>query len=219
MKSLDYYKERMGYFPSYGAPTRLDEDEEFVYYRFSVPRHYIRFEIENGVKWHLYKETDEEGTLNTEVVIGVRHLPVHVGIAEDGSDADFVYYRCPVPKIVMEEPVAGQDYNYSYMYNYTEKWEEDPEQIDNDFEFEIPVAGTGMPDRVELEVVRKAKTETVYFYEVVFQCMDEECEKFSEPSVSTDLFDAVFEQSCSYCASTRLRLISSKAILKEEDDG
>jgi hypothetical protein len=218
MKNLDYYKERMGYFPSYGAPTKLDEDDEFVYFRFSVPRHYIRFEIESGVKWHLYQETDEEGTIGKEVVIGVRYLPVHVGIEEDGSDADFVYYRCPVPVAIMSEPVLGYDFNYSYMYNYTEKWEEDPEQIDDDFEFEIPTAGTSMPDREELEVVRKVKAETVYFYEVVFQCMDEECERISEPFVSTDLFDAMYEKSCSYCAGTKLKLISSKAILKEEDD-
>jgi hypothetical protein len=219
MKSLEYYKERMGYFPTYGVPIRLDEDDEFVYFRFRVPRHYIRFEIEEGVKWHLYKETDEVGTLTSEVVIGVRHLPVHVGIEEDGSDADFVYYRCPVPKVVMDEPVPGIDFNFSYMYTYTEKWEEDPELVEDDFEFEIPVAGTSMPNREELEAVRKAKSEIVYFYEVVFQCTDKECGETLEPFIAPDLFEAMYEQSCPYCTSTKLKIISSKAILKEEDDG
>jgi hypothetical protein len=219
MKSLDYYRERMGFFPTYGAPTRIDEDDEFVYFRFCVPRHYIRFEIEDGVKWHLYEETDEEGTFATDVVLGVRYLPVHVGIEEDGSDADFIYYRCPVPKVIMKEPVPGTDFNYSYMYTYTDKWEENPEPIEDDFKFDIPTAGISMPDRHELEVVRKMKTETVYFYEVVFQCLDKECGRTLEPFIADDLFDALYEKSCTYCGCGKMKVVSSKAVLKEEKDG
>jgi hypothetical protein len=144
---------------------------------------------------------------------------VHVGIEEDGSDPDFVYYRCPVPKLIMEEPVPGTDFNYSYMYNYTEEWETSPERIEDDFTFDIPTAGTAMPDRAELEAVRKSKTEKVHFYEVVFQCGDEECGEMLEPFISPDLFEAMYEKSCPYCTSTKLKVISSKAILKEENDG
>lgn len=218
-KSLDYYRERMGFWPSYGAPERLDEDEEFVYFRFSVPRFYIRWLLEDGDSWHDYKETDEEPTLESSIVLGVRHLPVFIGIEEEGSDADFVHYRCPVPKRVLEEPIPipGMDFTYEYMYTVTEKWERDDEEVDDDFEFEVPTAGTGMPDREELNTVRKVKSEKVYYYEVVLKCKD--CGESSEPHISTDLFDALYEKSCAYCSCVQMEVVYSKAILKEEDDG
>jgi hypothetical protein len=216
-KSFEYYKQRMGFWPSYGAPERLDEDEEFVYFRFSVPRYYIRWILEDGDSWHDYKETEEEPTLESSIVLGVRHLPVFIGIEEEGSDADFVHYRCPVPKRVMEEPVPGTDFTYEDMYTVTEKWENEEEEEAEDFEFEVPAAGTGMPDRGELNAVRKVKSETVHIYEVVLGCPD--CGEDSEPYVATDLFEAVFEKSCAYCGSIVMSVVSSKAILKEDKDG
>jgi Zn finger protein HypA/HybF involved in hydrogenase expression len=218
-KTMDYYTERMGFWPSYGCPEQIQEDDEFVYFRFSVPRFYIRFMMEDGEPWHQYVETDEEGTLDSSCVLGVRQLPVFIGIQEEGSDADFVYYICPVPKRVMVEPVSGTDFTNEAMYYVVEKWERQYEEIPDDFEFEIdvPTAGTTMPKREELEAIRKAKKENILLYEVTFQC--QECDEILEPEVSSDLFDALLEKACEHCESTHLKLVSSRAIVKEEDDG
>jgi hypothetical protein len=224
---LDLYMERMGLFPSYGTPEQVDEDDEFAYFLFKVPRHYIRGELEAGVNWIGYEETDEEGAEDASVVLGMRFLPVYVGVVEmvDQHDADFYYYRCRVPKVFLESPIKLlQEYgiarDYWYVYDEVEVWErEDPEDFEEDEEFNkaaVPRAGEGMPNRNDLNAVRKVKEDTTYLYKVTFLC--NECETQLEPVISSDLFDAISGQECSECGGRRLTIVSSKAI-KEDDDG
>jgi hypothetical protein len=221
------YMPYIGLFPSYGTPDQVDEDDEFAYFLFRIPRHYIRGEIEAGVNWIGYEETEEEGEEDPSVVLGMRFLPVYVGVEEVAGmhDADFYYYRCRVPKAFLESPITLlQEYgiarDYWYVYDAVEVWEmEDPEGLEEDEEFNkaaVPKAGEGMPDRQDLNAVRKAKEDT-YLYRVAFKC--NECETQLEPVVSSDLFDAISERECDACGSGRLTLISSKAIKEDDNDG
>ncbi len=224
--ALDMYMERMGLFPSYGTPEQIDEDDEFAYFLFKIPRHYIRGEIEAGVEWIGYEETDEEGTEDASVVLGMRFLPVYIGVEELAGmhDVDFYYYRCRVPKVFLESPIKLlQDYgiarDYWYVYEEVEVWEkEDPEDLPEDEEFNkaaVPKAGEGMPNRNELNAVRKVKEEDVYLYEVVLKC--NECD-IELQVVSSDLFEAISNKECIDCGCRKMSLVSSKAV-KEEDDG
>lgn len=224
---LSMYIERMGFFPSYGTPEQVDEDDEFAYFLFKVPRHYIRGELEAGVNWIGYEETDEEGVEDASVVLGMRFLPVYVGVVEmiDMHDADFYYYQCRVPKVFLESPIEflqqyGIARDYWYVYDEVELWEkEDPEALEEDEEFNkaaVPKAGEGMPNRSDLNAVRKVKEADTYLYKVVFRC--NECETQLEPIISSDLFDAISDRDCSECGCRHLTIVSSKAI-KEDDDG
>lgn len=224
-KTFEEYLERIGLYPSYGTPDFIEEDEEFKYYLFRVPRHYIREHIAEGGTWLEYEEVEEESTLDKSVVLGMRYLPVYVGIESQGFDVDFYYYRCRVPKVVLNTEIVGTTplITYEYAYTQVEGWEKSEEQqLEEEFgkfEIELPTAGSEMPNRLELTAVRKAKEETVHLFEVQLRCTNSECGMDLEPHISSDFFDALYEQECTLCGCKKLELISSRAIIKEEKDG
>jgi len=107
-KKLEDYTERMGLFPSMHTPKLLSSDDEFNYYKFAVPRVYVEF-IERGDEM-TYEEMEE-----APAALAMGWFPVHVGIEELGSDADFYYYKVPVPQVVVES-------RYGVLYRPYEEW-------------------------------------------------------------------------------------------------
>jgi hypothetical protein len=227
VKTFKEYLERMGLYPTYGTPEQIDEDDEFKYYLFKVPRHYIREHIREGGTWLEYEETSEEGTLDKSVVLGMRYLPVYVGIKSEGFDVDFYYYKCRVPKVVLNAAVVSTNpvVTYEYVYSTVEEWEKSEEQkfeeeLGKTFsELNVLKAGTEMPDRADLTAVRKLKKEKVVLFEVQLRCGSPECGMEQEPHVTSDFFDALYEQECSLCGCRRMELVYSKGVVKEDTNG
>jgi len=224
-KTFEEYLERVGLFPSYGTPEFIEEDEEFKYYLFRVPRHYIREHIAEGGTWLEYEEVEEESTLDKSVVLGMRYLPAYTGIESQGFDVDFYYYRCKMPKVVLDTEISGTNprVTYEYAFTHVEEWEKSEEQkLEEElgkFEITVPTAGSEMPGRSDLTAVRKVKKEKVHLFEIQLRCGNPSCQLDQEPHISSDFFDALYEQECSLCGSKTMELISSRAIVKEDIDG
>lgn len=220
-KSLEDYLERMGYMPCYKFPEYIDEDKEFKYYRFRVPRHYIRDHIAEGNIWPDYIETREKGTRDDSVVLGVGFFIVYTGVEYLDSDADFVYYKVRVPKVFLDSYISGSPYTYGELYETKDfRWKSRGEKAEIDSE-EIecakpPKAGDSMPNRQDLKTVRKTIETKILLYEVVFYC--DKCQITHEPEVGSDLFDLLHNRSCAECGSTTLHLKGCKSILEEKRD-
>jgi len=107
-KKLEDYMERMGLFPSLYKPELISSDQEFNYYKFTVPRVYVDFIKNNEVM-------SEQELEDTPAALAMAWFPVHSGIEELGEDADFYYYKVPVPHKVVESP-------YGIMYRPYEQW-------------------------------------------------------------------------------------------------
>ena len=108
-KKLEDYMERMALFPSANTPELLSSDNEFNYYKFTVPRIYVEF-IELGE--NAMTPTDLE---EAPASLAMGWFPVHTGIEELGSDDDFYYYKVPVPQVVVES-------RYGVLYRPYEEW-------------------------------------------------------------------------------------------------
>lgn len=218
-KNLEDYVKHMGYMPNYKFPEAIDEDKEFVYYKFRVPRHYIREHIANGDTWPDYEESNEIGTRDESVVLGVGFFPVYKGVEYITADADFLYYKVRVPKVFLFTPVKGTPYTYGVLYDTKDFKLRTPEELAERATEIIPCefkAGDSMPGRKELDAVRKVKETNILLYEVVFYC--NVCGTEHKPEVGSDLFDLLKQRSCVVCGSTTLHLKVCKPVLEEEKD-
>lgn len=219
---LNYYLERMGYMPNYKFPEFIEEDSQFAYYKFRVPRHYIRQHIDDGDVWPNYKETTEKGNRDESVVLGVGFFPVYSGVELLDEDADFLYYKVKVPKLFLETPISGTNYTYSILYETQDYRLKTPEELAEEKSKDIPCAkipkaGEQMPDRKELTSVRNVKESDVLLYEVVFYCSNG-CGIENVPEVGSELWDLLYSRSCAKCGNRQLELISCKPILKDKTD-
>lgn len=219
-KDLGYYLERMGYMPNYKFPEQIDEDDEFKYYKFRVPRHYIRAHIEEGNIWPGYVENVElgSGMKDESVVLGVGFFPVHMGVDFIGEDADFLYYKVKVAKVFLETKIKGTPYTYEVLYETQDFRLKTPEELaEMDSVVESIKAGESMPDKTELEAVRKVKETETLLYEVVLYCGS--CETTHDPEIAADLWDLLYARKCSFCGNTMLELRSCQSVLEESKDG
>lgn len=214
-KLLEDYAPNMGYFPTYGCPEKLGEDEEFAYYKFKVPRHYIRGVLEEGNAWPDYEECMEEGTLDDSVVLGMRFLPVYTGVEYLDADVDFVYYKVRVPKVLLETPISGGSMCYRIAYEYIEDFEKEEEEEERS---KIPKAGEGMPGRHEEQIVKKVKERTVHLYEVTLRCNNSDCLADDYNEVTSNIFDVVYNVACPECLGTLFSLIGCKVLVEEEGE-
>jgi hypothetical protein len=224
-KSLGDYTKRMGYMPCYKFPEEIDEDSEFMYYKFRVPRIYIRWHIEEGNIWPDYEESFEGGTRDESVVLGVGLFPVYSGVEYLDEDADFLYYKVKVPKAFLDTYIEGTTFKYGMLYETKDFKLKTPEQIaEEQAEIisteKVPKAGEPMPDREDLIAVKKTKETDVLLYEVVFYCA--ECNdgegKEHEPEVGSDLWEILHARKCGFCGNTKLHLKSCKSVLEEKKD-
>ena len=205
-KTIEDYIQRMGYMPVYLCPELLDEDEEFEYYKFSIPRIYIKEHIAEGGVWPHDVDTSIVGTQDASVVLGVIFLPVYTGVEYLTEDDDFLYYKVMVPKVYLDSFILGSDVMYRVAY--------EPKETFDVMECEAPIkAGDPLPDTEELEIVRRVKESKPLLWEVFFRCPD--CGEYFGV-VETDLFDAVYAKSCPACANTLLDMVSCEILLEEE---
>ena len=215
-KSLEDYLEYMGYFATYGCPEKLDDDGEFEYYKFKVPRHYIREMMEEGVDWLEYEEWEEESTLDSSVILGMRYLLVHTGIEYLDADIDFLYYKIKVPKVVLDSSIfPGGDVCNRVSYEYIEEWEKEEEEEEK--EGTLPIAGEAMPGRHEEQIVKKVKESIVHLYEITLKCNNPDCSTSEYNEVTSDIWDAVHGITCVECLGTGFSLIGCKVLVEEEE--
>ena len=219
-KDLEYYLERMGYMPCYKFPEEVGENEEFKFYEFKVPRHYIREHIAEGNIWPNYVETTEAGTEDNSVVLGVGFFPVFSGVDFLGEDPDFLYYRVKVPKVFLETQVEGTTHTYSILYETKDFKLKTPEEIAEKAAETISCAKAGepMPNKMELSIVRKVKEADVLLYEVVLRCNSCTPPVTFSPDVGSDLWDLLHERECELCGNRALQLVSCKSVLEEKKD-
>ena len=213
-KTLDDYRDYMGYFPTYGCPDKLEDDEEFEYYKFKIPRHYIRGVLAEGDVWLGYEECEEEGTLDSSIILGMRYLPVYVGIEYLGADVDFLYYKIKTPKMILDSPIIpGGSVNHRIAYEYVEDWEKEKEEKKDT----LPVAGEAMSGRHDEQSVKKVKENIVLLYEITLKCNNPDCSTSEYKEVTSDLWDAVHGITCSECFGTEFSLIGYKVLVEEEE--
>ncbi len=221
MKTLREYTEYMGYFPSYMFPEKVDEDEEFEYYRVKVPRIFIREHIATGDNWLEYEETDEEGTLDKSVVLGVIWLLAYKGTEYIEADADFLYYKIKVPIVFLDTSVRGGGMLYREMYEArqlnVQPSEEQMEATLKEIEKEIPAAGSPMPGIHHAQAIKNVKETVVHLYELEILCMDPEC-GVTHVEVCRDLFDGLAGRICGLCGSKRFTLVGAKKLVEEDNE-
>jgi len=219
-KPLGAYSEKMGYMPCYKFPKEIDEDEEFMYYKFRVPRLYIREHIREGNVWPNYTETYEKGNMDESVVLGVGFFPVYTGVEYISEDADFLYYKVKVPKEFLRTPISGTPHTYSILYDTKDFRLKTPEELAEKAaeikSCDFVKAGDSMPDRGDLVAAQKVKDSNVLLYEVVFYCS--ECEMTHEPEIGSDLWKLLYARKCGNCSNTKLELKSCKSVLEEQED-
>jgi len=219
-ETLGDYIESMGYIPCYKFPEEVDEDEEFMYYKFRVPRIYIREHIAEGNVWPDYVESFEEGTKDKSVVLGVSFFPVYTGVEYLGDDVDFLYYKAKVPKAFLNTPISGTPHTYHILYDTKDFKLKSPEEL-AEIAAEVlscaPLAaGESMPNSGDLSAIRKVKESNILLYEVIFYCG--QCDKEFDPEVGSDLWDLLYGRSCIDCGNTNLEVRSCKSILEENVD-
>ena len=107
-KTLEDYIERIGLFPSLVKPELLGSDGEFNYYKFTVPNVYVDY-IEMG------DAISDPALEEAPAALAMDWYPVHVGIEMIGSDADYHYYKVPVPHKLIES-------RYGIMYRPYQEW-------------------------------------------------------------------------------------------------
>ncbi len=217
------YSQKMGYMPSYRLPEKLEEDDEFEYFKVRVPRLYIKEHIALGEVWPHDVDTSIVGTQDASVVLGIIFLPVYTGVEYLEEDDDFLYYKVRVPKVFLDASIRGSELTYRTVYEdeslISETAEQKAERESIDIECEkLPKAGKSMPDKEELSAVRKVKEGKILLYEVTFKCKDEDCDMIFE-EIGSDLFDMLYARCCSVCDCTELEMISCKALVEEEEDG
>lgn len=221
--------ERMGYTPCFKWPEKTREDDEFEYYKISVPRHLIRMHLEEGNVWPGYVETDEEGEYDESVVLGVIWLPGIPSPEPLDADADFVYYEIAVPIEFLDSYIMDGNVQYRVLYETkafkletpAEKAEREAALMEE--EKFTPSAGSSMPGRDELDVVKRVKKTKHAIYEIELQCNgyneaeDRPC-GLIHCEVTSDLFSALSGRMCGVCGGTSLSLIKANAIVREEED-
>lgn len=211
--------ERMGYVPCYKFLKPLREDEEFEYFEIRVPRQYIREHIAEGGEWPGYEETEEEGTRDSSIVLGVIYYPAIPNPEPLREDADFMYYEIKVPKEVLEMSVRGSKLKYRVLYeSQTYKLETPEEKAERESESIecaefVPKAGTVLSGTDELEIVRKVKEQDVDIYEVEVECKG--C-SFLYAEVTSDIFDTLSGLVCPSCYGTNFHLKAATAVIREE---
>ncbi len=199
----------MGYMPCYLFPEKLEEDDEFEYYKFRVPRHYIREHIADGDIWPDYEETEEEGTKDKSAVLGVGFLLVYTGVEYLDSDADFLYYRVRVPKVFLDSPALDGRFTYRVLYDAGTL------EVKSD---RTPKAGESMVGKEELETVRKVKKSDPLLYEVTFKCKNVEDCGIEFKEIGSVLFDMLYSQSCPECDHPLLEMKECKILVEEGKD-
>lgn len=215
--------ERMGYVPCYKWPEKIDEDDQFEYFKIRIPRHYIRMHIEEGGIWHGYEETDEEGERDRSVVLGIIYLPAIPDQEPMDADADFLYYRIAVPKSFLDSYIMEGNVQYRVLYETKafklETPQEKAEREAAEFEEEkfVPPAGASMPGRNELDAVKRAKRTKMAIYEIELQCKNPDC-GIIHVEVTSDLFSALSGRICGECMGTAFNLVKAEAIVREEED-
>lgn len=217
---MEGFVERMGYMPCYKFPEEIDEDATFKYYKFRVPRHYIRDHISEGNVWPGYEECFEPGARDESVVLGVGFFPVYTGVELLDEDADFLYYKVRVPKEFLNTPIKGTPYYYSILYetkDYKLKTAEEMAETEALMkETEDILAGISMPDRTDLEAVRSVKEKQTLLYEVVLYCPA--CDVEHDPEVAEDLWTLLHGRACNFCSNGALELRECKSILEEDKE-
>ena len=221
-KTYKDYTPRMGYMPCYKFPEELGEDEEFEFFKFRVPRQYIREHIAEGGKWPHSVDLTIKGSRDEAVVLGVGFFPVYSGVEYLEEDDDFLYYKVRVPKLFLDAPILNSEMTYRMLYeaktSILETAEQKAERESEDTEAKkVPKAGEPMPGREELVAVKKVKEAKPILYEVTFEC--ENCHETLGPEIGSDLFDILYSRCCEVCAGTSLKLTSCKMIVVEEEDG
>ena len=218
-KRFEEYIQRMGNMPCYKFPEKLDEDEEFEYFKFKVPRQYIKEHIAMGEVWPHDVDTDIVGVRDESIVLGVIFLPVYFGVEYLEEDDDFLYYKVRVPKVFLDFPIRGSELTYRTAYETKtlnlEMAEQKAERESEDIECEkIPKAGESMVGKKELMAVRKAKESKPLLYEVVFRC---NC-GLEVIEVGSDLFEMLYARSCSVCGCSKLKLVGCKSLVNGGED-
>lgn len=219
-KTCEEYVERMGNMPSYRVPEKIDEDEEFEYFKIRVPRQYIKEHIEMGETWPHAVDTSIKGERDESVVLGVIFVPVYAGVEYLEEDVDFLYYKARVPKVFLDAPILNSKFTYRLLYEKGDKRLETAGQraerkLDEKVQDKAPIAGAPMVGKEELMVVRKVKETEALLYEVTFVCNEADCgAKFEE--VGSDLFGLLYGRCCGKCANTKMTVESCKVIAEEK---
>ncbi|MHA2010711.1 MAG: hypothetical protein ACW980_25665 [Promethearchaeota archaeon] len=190
-KTFEEYTQRMGYMPSYQLPEKLDEDDEFEYFKVKVPRQYIKEHIELGDAWPHEVDTDIVGFEDASIVLGVIFLPVYTGVEYLSEDEDFLYYMVRVPKVFLTYRAA---YEKLALETAGEKAERESVNIECK---KVPKAGESMPDKEELAIIRKVKKDKILLYEVTFICGNATDCGMVFTETGSDLFEMLYSRSCS----------------------
>ena len=217
----------MGNMPCYKSPEKLGEGlipDEFEYFKFRVPRQYIKEHIAMGGVWPHDVDTDIVGVRDSSIVLGVIFLPVYTGVEYLEEDEDFLYYKVRVPKVFLDSSIMGSKLTYRIAYEAEtlnlETGEQKAERESVDIECKKPPkAGEPMANKEELEIVRRVKESKPLLFEVVFKCKGKDCGLELEPEIGSDLFDMLYARCCPDCVSTELIVMRAEVILKEDEDG
>jgi len=200
-------------------PEKLDEDEEFEYYEIRVPRHYIRGHIEEGGVWLDYTETDEEGTEDPSVVLGVIYLPAFKGVEYLREDADFLYYKIRVPIIFLDTQVKNTPFKYREVFEAKRlNAFVDEDDVDGFAELirgELPDAGSPMPGMHNEHIVKKVKEKEALLFEIKLVC--KACDMVAV-EVGSDLFDILSSRICANCGGMGFHLDRANIIYEDDDE-
>jgi hypothetical protein len=197
--------ERMGYFPTYGHPPKIDEDDDFVYYLFAVPRHYIEDRILEGDKWEGYTPSTKPSTLDKSCILGVKFLPIYTKVSEVEADEDFIYFKARVPKAFLEHQ-SSYGFKYGIFYEMKEAWERKPEEEPE----EMPTAG-----ELVKQVMDSGKDPDLKDFIVQLKCHNDHIIDFPGHTAE-DVWDILHEyEGCDRCGSTTMEVLFHK---EGEDD-
>lgn len=212
--TLDEVTEKMGYFPTYGHPSKVDEDDEFVYYLFLVPRYYIEDHIAEGEKWDGYVPSAVPSTLDKSCVLGVKFLPIYTKVTKIEEDEDFLYYKARVPKMFLEHE-SSYGFKYSIFYEMKEGWERTEEEKAAEMEAieEMPTAG-----ELVKQVIDSDKEPDLRDFTVRLLCSNDHITEFPGHTAE-DVWDILqaFE-GCDRCGSTTMEILFGVEGEEDEED-
>lgn len=208
--SINEITERMGYFPTYGHPTKIDEDDEFVYYLFLVPRHYIEERILEGDKWEGYIPSAKPSTLDDSCILGVKFLPIYTKVSEVEADEDFVYFKTRVPKAFLELQ-SSYGFKYGIFYEIKEAWERKPEEIEE--VEEPPTAG-----ELVKQVIDSGVEPELSDFTVQLKCANDHIIDFPGHTAE-DVWSILHEyEGCDRCGSTSMEVLFHKERKDDEKE-
>lgn len=211
--TIDEITARMGYFPTYGHPSKVDEDDDFVYYLFFVPRHYIESQIAEGETWSDYVPSTTPSVLDKSCVLGVKFLPVSE-VVKATEDEDFLYYTASVPKTFLDYD-SSFGFKYGIFYEMKEAWERTEEEIEEELEAieEIPSAG-----ELVKQVIDSGKEPNLEDFSVALKCSNDHITEFPGHTAK-DVWNILAEfEGCDRCGSTTMEIIFDTEGEDDEED-